>query len=103
MIHFHKDLLLFSVVALGAVLYVSEVELGDEINYLHSEGYDTERPVYMDGRGHPEDGEPTIQGHSIGWWEDDTLVVDTANFAYHPYLAGSRHSGFAPRLGRIRQ
>lgn len=70
--------------AMGAVLYVSEVELGDEIVYFRFEGYDLERPVYMDGRGHPEDVEPTIQGHSIGWWEDDTLVIDTANFAYHP-------------------
>jgi len=37
------------------------------------------RRVYMDGRGHPpaEDMLPTWQGHSIGHWEGDTLVVDT--------------------------
>ena len=37
------------------------------------------RRIYMDGRGHPpaEDMLPTWQGHSIGRWEGDTLVVDT--------------------------
>jgi len=42
------------------------------------------RAVFMDGRGHPEEfSDPnaivryTTIGHSIGWWEDDTLVVDT--------------------------
>ncbi len=41
------------------------------------------RVVYMDGRGHPEDGELTLQGHSIGHWEGQTLVVDTVQFAEH--------------------
>jgi len=36
--------------------------------------------VYMDGRGHPENAERTIEGHSIGWWDDETLVVDTRLF-----------------------
>lgn len=27
--------------------------------------------------------EPTVQGHSVGHWEGDTLVVDTAQFAEH--------------------
>ena len=38
------------------------------------------RVVYMDGRKHPDDLLPTWQGHSIGWWEGDTLVVDTVGF-----------------------
>lgn len=36
------------------------------------------RTIYMDGRGHPEDLELTYYGHSIGWWEDGVLVIDTA-------------------------
>ena len=35
------------------------------------------RRVFMDGRGHPEDSFPTLMGHSIGYWEGETLVVDT--------------------------
>lgn len=38
------------------------------------------RQIFMDGRGHPEDADPTWLGHSIGWWEDDVLVVDTVGF-----------------------
>jgi hypothetical protein len=30
----------------------------------------------MDGRGHPDDFDPSYVGHSIGHWEGDTLVVD---------------------------
>src|SRR4029078_10079621 len=35
------------------------------------------RQVFMDGRGHPKDRDPSWMGHSIGHWEMDTLVVDT--------------------------
>ena len=38
------------------------------------------RLVYLDGRGHPQDAEPTWMGHSIGKWEGNTLVVHTAGF-----------------------
>jgi hypothetical protein len=38
------------------------------------------RTVYMDGRPHPKVLEPSYYGHSIGWWEGDTLVVDSAGF-----------------------
>jgi len=46
--------------------------------------------VYMDGRAHPDSSERFATGHSIGWWEGDTLVVDTANFTDHrsPYQIG---------------
>jgi hypothetical protein len=46
-------------------------ELGDAGNH---------RVVYVDGRKHPEDLIPTWTGHSIGWWEGDTLVVDAVGF-----------------------
>ena len=38
------------------------------------------RQIFMDGRGHPEDPDPTWYGHSIGHWEGDTLVIDTVGF-----------------------
>ena len=39
------------------------------------------RMVYMDGRTHPPRiSPPSYYGHSIGWWEGDTLVVDTIGF-----------------------
>ena len=38
------------------------------------------RRIWTDGRGHPPEDEsnPDFQGHSIGQWEGDTLVVETA-------------------------
>jgi hypothetical protein len=36
--------------------------------------------VYIDGRDHPTDVEPTWFGHSVGKWEGDTLVIDTIGF-----------------------
>jgi hypothetical protein len=35
------------------------------------------RYIFTDGRPHPADVTPTYNGHSIGHWEGDTLVVDT--------------------------
>lgn len=35
------------------------------------------RRIYTDGRGFPEDMVPKFEGHSIGHWEGDTLVVET--------------------------
>ena len=35
------------------------------------------RRIYLDGRGHPAELEPTWMGHSIGTWDGDVLVVDT--------------------------
>ena len=50
---------------------------------IRSGAFDHHQTVYLDGRGHPEDGERTNVGHAIGRWEDDTLVVDTRLFADH--------------------
>ena len=38
------------------------------------------RPIFMDGRPHPKDLDPSYYGHSVGHWEGDTLVIDTIGF-----------------------
>jgi hypothetical protein len=35
------------------------------------------RRIYIDGRAHPPDLEPSWMGHSVGRWDGDVLVVDT--------------------------
>ena len=35
------------------------------------------RQVFLDGRPHPPDVQPSWLGHSIGRWDGDTLVIDT--------------------------
>ncbi len=36
--------------------------------------------IFVDGRKHPDDPDPTWYGHSIGHYDGDTLVVDTVGF-----------------------
>jgi hypothetical protein len=43
-------------------------------------GPHTYRTIYMDGRTHPRNLMPSYYGHSIGWWDGDTLVVETVGF-----------------------
>jgi len=41
------------------------------------------RTVWLDGRPHPPASERFPQGHSVGHWEGDTFVIDSANFTAH--------------------
>lgn len=67
-----------------------EFDEDEEIIMIRSGFWDEERTVYMDGRAHPESSVRFPSGHSIGRWDQDTLVVDTANFTEHrsPYQIG---------------
>jgi hypothetical protein len=58
------------------------------------EAYAQWRQIFTDGRAHPEDPDLTFNGHSIGHWEDGTLVVDTVGFTTDTALGtqGQRHS-----------
>jgi hypothetical protein len=38
------------------------------------------RQIFTDGRGHPQDLEPTYMGNSTGKFEGNTLVIDTIGF-----------------------
>ena len=42
---------------------------------------DTVRTIHMNQDSHPENIVPSWDGHSIGKWEGDTLVVDTIGFS----------------------
>ncbi len=70
--------------------FLSQIELGDDTITIRNEWFDVERTVYMDGREHPDASQRSLLGHSIGWWDGATLVVDTRNFADHrsPYQTG---------------
>jgi hypothetical protein len=56
------------------------VETPTHIFFLFEGNIHSFRQIFMDGRKHPEDPDPTWYGHSIGHWESDALVVDTVGF-----------------------
>ena len=47
---------------------------------LHEGTIHTYRQIFMDGRKHPPELEPSWFGHSIGAWDKDTLVIDTVGY-----------------------
>ena len=57
-----------------------EIDLSDDLVTIRSDWMGAERSVRLN-ESHPEIAEPTILGHSVGYWEEDTLVVDTTHFA----------------------
>jgi hypothetical protein len=66
-------------------------------------GPHTYRTIYMDGRTHPMNVAPTYYGHSIGWWEGDSLVIDTVGFNEGFWLdrLGSPHTDRLHTLERL--
>jgi hypothetical protein len=54
----------------------------------------TYRQVYTDGRKLPDDPQPSWLGYSVGKWDGDSLVVDSAGFNDRGWLdaRGHRHS-----------
>ena len=63
------------------------------------------RQVFTDGRGFPREMNPTWLGYSIGKWEGDTFVVDTAGFNDQTYLddGGHPHSDAYHSIERFRR
>ena len=68
------------------------------------EAYSQWRQIFTDGRPHPVAPEPTANGHSIGHWQDETLIVDTVGFSTHTFLGtpGMRHSAKMRIVERFR-
>lgn len=70
-------------------------EGGERITFVN-EYMSQVRRVFADGRGHPDPDElePSYNGHSIGHWEGQTLVVDTVGLREDTMLqnTGMMHS-----------
>lgn len=62
----------------GLATSISEVD-GNVV--IYHESMDTTRIVHMGVDQQPDGIEPSDMGYSIGRWEEDTLVIDTAAFS----------------------
>jgi len=63
---------------------------------INQEAWMQTRTIWTDGREHPEDPDPTFNGHSIGHWEGDTLVAET--IAIEDSLDLQRGMGHSPKF-----
>lgn len=63
------------------------------------------RHIYLDRHEHPKDLDNTWMGDSIGWWEGDTLVVDTVGLNDKTWLdqVGHPHSDALHVVERLRR
>jgi len=61
----------------------------DDTLIIRHEINDVERVIHLGRTEHPANTEPSHLGNSIGWFEGETLVVDTAYFAPAKWGIGS--------------
>jgi hypothetical protein len=61
------------------------IEIGEDevVMQFDNTGDHVTRTIHMTAQ-HPADVKPSLQGHSIGRWEGDTLVIDTIAFEPNP-------------------
>ena len=62
--------------AAGQPLPFTIEQLDDRV-VIRYEYWDVVRTIYTDSRDHPQDLAPSLYGHSIGWYDGPTLVVET--------------------------
>ena len=75
-------------------LYPVEIVQTPKRIFMFFESAHVWRPIWMDGRQIPKDGDPLWMGYSVGRWEGSDLVVETGNFNDLTWLgtAGYPHS-----------
>ena len=82
---------------------LTEIEQTEDLVTIRHEWMDAVREVHLGVREHPEDLENRVLGHSIGWYEGSTLVIDTIGFEagmveQHPGLPHSDQLHTVERL-----
>ena len=65
--------------AIWITIFLKIVQTPEVIIVLY-EDQNPYRQIYTDGRPLPKDPQPAWLGYSVGKWEGDTLVVDSAGF-----------------------
>jgi len=61
---------------------VKRIEVSEELIVIESASGMARREIHMSADDH-EGALSSVQGHSIGRWEDDTLVIETRRFVDH--------------------
>lgn len=77
----------------------------DTIEMVYEE-WEVTRTVFMDGRNHPADIEPSLYGHSVGRFDGGDLVIESVGILpadFYPHLGGGGHSDQASIVERYTQ
>jgi Carboxypeptidase regulatory-like domain len=60
--------------------------------------------IFLDGRDHPKDLDPTWYGHSVGNWDGDVLLIDRVGFNERTWLPeGLPHTDSLHIVHRVRR
>lgn len=82
----------------SVVLYMQapfpfEIHQSDELIVMKMEYFDMFRIIHMDGRAIPAEAPTSKSGYSVGHWEGDELVVETAHISSGSFMNnGFSHS-----------
>ncbi|HEX5227455.1 MAG TPA: carboxypeptidase-like regulatory domain-containing protein [Bryobacteraceae bacterium] len=89
----------------GALFPFKLVQTAALLVMLFEDDIPSHRQVFLDGRRHPADPNPQWMGHSVGYWEGDTLVIDTVGFDDRSWLdtAGHPHTEKMHVIERFRR
>lgn len=72
--------------------YPTEIYQTEDQIFMIFEGSDNHRKIHLDGRTKPEYYGPSSEGFSVGWWEGETLVIETTGMIAteypNPYMRG---------------
>ena len=68
------------------------IQLPGELVILY-ERDTTYRVIPTDGRPHPKDADPSWMGNSVGRWDGDALVIDTADLIEKSWLGTGKNAG----------
>jgi Carboxypeptidase regulatory-like domain len=80
------------VTAAGALFPYRLVQTRSMLVMIFEDDIPSHRQIFLDGRSHPKDPNPSWMGHSVGHWEGDTLVIDTVGFNDRSWLDAQGHS-----------
>lgn len=68
---------------------------------IEYEEWNQSRTIYMDGRDHPIRLTPTPLGHSVGWFDGDELIIDSAGIEADIYFSFQSGGGYSDQASVI--
>lgn len=75
------------------VPYPFKILYTDDMVVILYEAVHSYRQIFTDGRAFPKDPNPAWLGYSVGYFDDDALVVETTGFVENSWIDNGGHPG----------